>query len=638
MTNRDHANAPAPPPVIYRLGENFSEKNACELFSQLRQSSAMIAFIADYDSGRMLFIDGPVETLAGASPDVLLQDPTFCLTLCGYPAGTKIEKLHQEMGPAQTLNKVVSGNVSLAGARPLFRLSARGVKWRGQNLIAGSLRNTNQLSSTDENAALNLAISQSREGMALTDPQGVYVFMNAAHARLFGYESSSELLGRSWRMLYTASGIEYLEKTVFPGLRASGDWHGHMLALRKDGTQFHQDLTLSLLADGSLVCNCRDRSREVERFERLAESNKFFREFLDTLPTGVLVRPVDGPYEFVNAAFCAVIDIPPEKVIGQTGLNSILSDKEIGVLARYDQEVAQTRQPVKFDFPLQQRGQALILEVTKLPLFFGQAEPTHLCSLIADVTEKRRMEGVERATAKKRQEYMEMQREFISLVSHEFRTPITVIQGAHYMLMRNLEASHEPGRADSLKLLELQKRALVTLKEQVDQVLLLNRVEHIKSDAKRTDVPLLDLVLRLADNFNSTLPHPRVILENRLPAGWRTPIHEAPLRGAIENLISNGLKYSPDNALVTVGLSQGPQDYTITVSDLGRGIPEADQAKLFQPFFRSGNVGRVTGSGLGLTIVKRVAELHSGRIEYRSVLGQGSTFSLIIPSPVPLSA
>ena len=129
-----------------------------------------------------------------------------------------------------------------------------------------------------------------------------------------------------------------------------------------------------------------------------------------------------------------------------------------------------------------------------------------------------------------------------------------------------------------------------------------------------------------------------MILENRLPAGWRTPIHEAPLRGAIENLISNGLKYSPDNALVTVGLSQGPQDYTITVSDLGRGIPEADQAKLFQPFFRSGNVGRVTGSGLGLTIVKRVAELHSGRIEYRSVLGQGSTFSLIIPSPVPLSA
>jgi len=103
------------------------------------------------------------------------------------------------------------------------------------------------------------------------------------------------------------------------------------------------------------------------------------------------------------------------------------------------------------------------------------------------------------------------------------------------------------------------------------------------------------------------------------------------VKAAVENLVSNGLKYSALGSRVKVCVSSEPQGWVVEVLDEGRGIPLEDQASLFRPFFRAGNTGTVPGTGLGLVIVRRAVDFHGGRIEFESRENQGTRFVLHFP-------
>jgi len=233
----------------------------------------------------------------------------------------------------------------------------------------------------------------------------------------------------------------------------------------------------------------------------------------------------------------------------------------------------------------------------------------------------------------RRGQLLTMQREFVSLVSHEFRTPLAALQGTLYLLRKHLKSE---GDAKLTRYLELQTNALATLKDLVDQVLLLNRIEHATGEAKLAEVDLGGLVNRLVLEFNDSASTPRVRIE--MPPKGRCPLQldESLIRAAVDNLISNALKYSPADSEVLVSLAPTATGCRISVRDQGRGVPESDQIRLFQPFFRASNVGTTSGTGLGLTIVKRAAELHGGSAGLISSAGDGSTFFIDLPH-APLS-
>ena len=111
-------------------------------------------------------------------------------------------------------------------------------------------------------------------------------------------------------------------------------------------------------------------------------------------------------------------------------------------------------------------------------------------------------------------------------------------------------------------------------------------------------------------------------------------MHECHLRALVENLVSNSLKYS--TGIVSVHVGADENEWWLTVTDGGRGIPQKDQAKLFTPFFRAGNIGTAAGTGLGLTIVQRCASFHGGKVELESQEGKGSTFTAKFPREFPV--
>lgn len=121
-------------------------------------------------------------------------------------------------------------------------------------------------------ALLTQALEQSSDGFALTDPNGVFTYLNESHVRIFGYHRAGELLNQSWEVLYEKSEVARLKREVFPGLIKTGTWSGPALAKRKDGSLFHEALALKLLRDGRIICACRDDTDRVNREEQIRQA------------------------------------------------------------------------------------------------------------------------------------------------------------------------------------------------------------------------------------------------------------------------------------------------------------------------------------------------------------------------------
>ncbi|MBI5689067.1 MAG: PAS domain S-box protein [Verrucomicrobia bacterium] len=483
-------------------------------------------------------------------------------------------------------------------------------------------------------AAFRQAVELAREGFALTDRLGCFTYLNREHVRLFGYDTADELLGQSWRVLYADDGVRRVEGEALPALAERGYWHGHVMARRRDGTQFHEDLTLSAMPDGRIVCNCRDRTTEVTLAEDIRAREGLLRQFIDSLESGVTIRQCDGRYEYANEPMARMLDLPVREIIGRQELERGPTEL-LRIMRELDAQVAASGRRFETERSYQWEGREQTVYVAKTPVSQESGVVSHVCTLVRDVTRKRKLEREAREVGERRQHYAEMQREFISMVSHEFRTPLTAIQGTHYLVEQHLKQFPTDAVAPMVRLLGIQAESLATMRDLVDQVLRLNRIEHQSAEVQLRPLRVGHLLERVVTSFNAAMVAPRVEWSNELPAEFLAPSDATRLRTAVENLISNGLKYSPADKPVRVRAGLTAEGWRIVVADEGRGIPEAEQAKVFQPFFRSSNVARVSGTGLGLTIVKRLAESLGGGVAFISRENAGSSFVLEFSSAQP---
>ncbi len=226
-------------------------------------------------------------------------------------------------------------------------------------------------------------------------------------------------------------------------------------------------------------------------------------------------------------------------------------------------------------------------------------------------------------------EVNELKGRFVSMVSHEFRTPLGITMSAVELLRNYLD------RLPPAKLAELLDdiyHSTLRMSGLMEQVLLLGRVESGRAGFQRLALNLPELVARIGDEAQSAT-HRRCELRLQADAAELAEASgdESLLRHILSNLLSNAVKYSPPGGCVELGVRRSGDEAVFSVVDRGLGIPPADQARLFEAFHRAANVGQTPGTGLGLLIVKRCVDLHRGRIEFQSVEGAGSTFVVRVP-------
>lgn len=225
-------------------------------------------------------------------------------------------------------------------------------------------------------------------------------------------------------------------------------------------------------------------------------------------------------------------------------------------------------------------------------------------------------------------ELSELKTRFVSLVSHEFRTPLGVTMSAVEVL-RHYRERITPEKHEEL--LEDIHSATLRMSGMMEQVLLLGRAEAGKIDWRPTSIDLPELCGKLVDEGLSAT-HRRCPVKLTVEGDFSGALmDEALVRHIIGNLLSNAVKYSPEGSPVDFCLCRDGDEAVFTVQDRGIGIPVADQPRLFEAFQRASNVGETPGTGLGLLLVKRCVELHHGSIVVQSQEGVGTTFTVRLP-------
>jgi signal transduction histidine kinase len=248
--------------------------------------------------------------------------------------------------------------------------------------------------------------------------------------------------------------------------------------------------------------------------------------------------------------------------------------------------------------------------------------------LSGEVEERQKAQNELKNALASERELGELKNRFVSLVSHEFRTPLGITMSA-VELLRNYMERLSPEKLKEL--LDDIYSSTLRMSGLMEQVLLLGRVEARKMALKPACLDLEAFCHKLVDETHSATNHKCPVHFSIQGDFSRAKADESLLRHIFSNLLSNAIKYSPESSVVDFKIEREGNDAVFCVSDRGIGIPGEDQPRLFEAFHRGANVGQITGTGLGLLIVKRCVEMHQGSIHFESQEGKGAAFIVRLP-------
>lgn len=218
---------------------------------------------------------------------------------------------------------------------------------------------------------------------------------------------------------------------------------------------------------------------------------------------------------------------------------------------------------------------------------------------------------------------------FISMASHEFRTPMTTIRTSTELLQKFDRELTEQKRYDYF---ERIKAAIKQITHLLDEILLLGSGEAGGLRYRPEPLNLEKFCLGLIEDLQVSLSQHCAITAEYEGDCSVTEMDAALLWHIITNLLSNAIKYSPTGGSIRFSLLCQAGTATFRVQDYGIGIPLKDQSHLFETFYRCSNVGKIKGTGLGLAIAKKCVDLHQGNIQVSSELGQGTVFTVELPT------
>jgi PAS domain S-box-containing protein len=466
------------------------------------------------------------------------------------------------------------------------------------------------------------------------DPEGRFVAINRTELTWLGY-TRAETLGHVFQeFITTESAARFSE--AFSAFKKYGRITDLELEMRrKDGASFPVVLNSVAVFDehgsylrsrGTLFDNTARKQAENDLRESEAQNRLLFEASPDAIVLFDQARRVVR----MNRACEALMGIPRAQFIGHgpDELN-LLPREQIERLAR---AVAPTRErrteSAAIEFTLNQPA-GDVREVGARVFALDLGGQPHYLATLRDITERKQAEAALRHALEQERELNELKSRFISMTSHEFRTPLTtILSSAELIQIYGARWSDERKQVHFGRI----RSAVRNMTRLLDDILILGRGEA----GRLTFAPApLDLAqfcgslieeLQLGVGAGYTLEF--------TSAGECGAVHmdEKLLRHILGNLLSNALKYSPAGGRVRLALHCAGGQATFTVQDQGIGIPADAQPRLFETFHRAHNVGAIPGTGLGLAIVKKSVDLHGGAITFVSAEGKGTTFTITLPT------
>ncbi len=386
------------------------------------------------------------------------------------------------------------------------------------------------------------------------------------------------------------------------------------------------------------------------------EDNRWLKALFEMATDGIVTISLQGIIENVNLAVCELFGYKREELCGQK-VKMLMGNHDRMYHDEYLERYQRTREPHIIGIGREVTGRRKNGEEFPLRLAISEVkldDQIIYLGMLHDLTDykraqervaqlnseletkvqdrtatlRRREKELQQALGKER-ELNELKSRFLSMASHEFKTPLSTILSSVELIEHYREAQQERKREKHIGRI---KDAVNQLIDVLNDFLSLSKLEQGKVEVSPRVTDLRSIISTSVESSEGQLKEGQHVVLDLAPEPGLIMTDAKLLRHVLVNLISNAAKYSSPGMGITIASGRRGKDFFISIIDQGIGIPAEDQAYLFDRFFRARNVENVKGTGLGLNIVSHYVQLLGGKIEFTSEVDSGSTFTIVLPA------
>jgi PAS domain S-box-containing protein len=573
------------------------------------------------------------------------NDPRFV----AHPASTAFSNIGCYLGvPVTLLNGSFFGTLCAVDPEPRHLTQQQADMLAVQaRLVATTIERDRELREREQaeqklrrQRDYNLAIASSlTSGLYALDQEGRLTFMNPAAERALGW-TEAELLGKNMHEAVhyqRADGTRLPEKEC-PLLAAIRP--GHIVRIdddaftRKDGTTFAVAYTSHPLTEDGQVTGAVVSFRDITEHKRAEQVRSFLAAIVESSNDAIIGKTLDGTITSWNWGAQKLYGYSNKEVVGQS-ISMLVPPTYPNDAPEILEVIKRGERLVDYETLRQTKeGNLVDVSLTVSPVKDSYGKVVAASTIARDITERKRAEAelerafnTQRAANEQLERVNKIRRDFVSVVSHEFRTALTGIQGFSQM-MRDEDFSAEEMREFASDIYEDATRLTRMISEMLD----LDRMESGRMTLGLDRLDLSEILARVTENARLNAPRHRIRLrvDENVPklSGDRDKLTQV-----TANLLSNAVKYSPEGGQITVESRLEGEVIHVLVQDEGVGIRPEAREKLFEPYSRveSENTRYIQGTGLGLAISRQIIRLHGGDIWVDSKPGEGSTFHFTVP-------
>lgn len=370
-----------------------------------------------------------------------------------------------------------------------------------------------------------------------------------------------------------------------------------------------------------------------KRTEELARSEERFRKLVETMETGLWVANQDEITSYVNPWLENLLGCSHEEMTGRSVFDFIAPEdhdklREIDK-QRYEENIPSSSYELTL---LKKDGSSVKTLLYGVALLDSEGKVAETFATISDITSQKLAEKERETLLKSLQELEKVRSEFIASVSHEFRTPLTVVRGHSELLMKGKKGALTPEITKSVSSILRNARRLERL---ADDLLELLRIESETFKLDIRDFNFTEIIRDICSDFQYLIEGRQHTLHVDVPDLMFVTADPERLSQVLGNLLENAILYTPSGGNISIRASSKQEGLVVSILDDGAGIPAENHSAVFDKFFSLDTPRKTKGMGIGLTVCKELIERHGGKIWLEPGLhGKGTSVSFLLPSQI----
>ncbi|WP_339918811.1 PAS domain S-box protein [uncultured Flavobacterium sp.] len=478
--------------------------------------------------------------------------------------------------------------------------------------------------------------------------------MSENYTKLFGHKLNNDnkfLKVQDFENLIHPDDLKRVQENLKTTLKSKAStWYDEFRFLKSDGAYAYIKDKAYIIRDESdkwmRMIGAQTDITEIKKIEQrnkllVEENNKnkniqlnkaesLYRLLADNTMHLVCLLDLNMTFQYVSPSIEALVGFTPENLIGKKPIDFAHPEDIKRMTIDFD-NLNSNHEPIRNESRyLNSTGGYIWLE-TDAKIVFENAVPIKIQTSTRDISKRKEAEFAIEKTLQQQMELNDLRTNLVSTISHEFRTPMTTIRASAELIEMYLERQNREGDEHLKKQINRITSEIDRIVELMNAVLIISKDDSGKTNFNPNKLDLKELCDTLINNSFSTNKGGQKVDFHYEGNHFLIFADKNLIEYSIFNLLHNAFKYSENCESVQLRLISNKSEIKLEIIDFGIGIPEKDQAKLFNTFFRASNTDGIQGTGLGLYIVKTFIEKNSGKIQLESTLGKGTKVTLQLP-------